>query len=325
MNAAIVGCGLIGQKRAESMPSRVRLVGCFDTDREKRERFAQKYQCCPYESFNQMLQDETISFIIIATQHNVLAELAKECLRSNKSVFLEKPGAIRSKDLRSIAEIARVSGKKLHIGYNHQFHPAIQETTSMALQGEIGSLMYMRARYGHGGRIGYENEWRARKEISGGGELIDQGAHLIEIALKLFGDLKVDYATTPTFFWDMSVEDNVFMILKDENGRVVQLHASCTEWKNLFSLEVYGTKGKIEVNGLGRSYGVETLTVYHMLPKMGPPDTEFYEFRDPDNSWALELEQFTQDIENCTDYSDNLDSSIRVLEIIEEIYTRTER
>jgi predicted dehydrogenase len=185
--------------------------------------------------------------------------------------------------------------------------------------------MFLRGRYGHGGRLGYEKEWRADKSKSGGGELIDQGTHLIDLSIGFLGELKLDYAATPNYFWDMAVEDNVFISLKNVEGNIAFLHASCTEWKNMFSLEIYGKTGKIEISGLGRSYGEETLTFHKMLPEMGPPLTETWSFPEPDDSWALEMSEFVNDLQTGTKYSDNLDSSLEVLRVIGEIYSRTNR
>lgn len=325
MNVAIIGCGLIGRKRAASMPSGVNIIGCFDISQDFARKFALDFKCNVYPNMVDILEDSRVDFVVIATRHDSLASIATSFLQSNKHVFLEKPGAKNSLDLKTAVGEARKRNLKLHVGFNHLFHPAVLKMCSLLESGEIGKLMYLRARYGHGGRVGYENEWRSKKELSGGGELIDQGSHLIHISLKLLGDLKVDYASTPTYFWKMDVEDNAFLVLKDSKSRIAFLHASCTEWKNLFSLEVYGTTGKVEVSGLGRSYGTETLIHYRMLPEMGPPAIETWQFSEPDDSWQLELKEFISDIKNNTRYSDNTESSIKVLELIEEIYERTGR
>jgi predicted dehydrogenase len=307
------------------MPPGVQIIGCFDLSQDARENFARDFRCETYSSLCEVLQDSRVDFLVIATQHDVLNSIALAALESDKHVFLEKPGAIRSADLRSASVIARSRGLKFHIGFNHQFHPAILKMFELIENDAVGEVMFMRARYGHGGRVGYENEWRAKKEISGGGELIDQGSHLIDISLRLFHNLKVEYAATPTYFWKMDVEDNAFLILKDDEGRIAFLHASCTEWKNLFSIEVYGKSGKVEISGLGRSYGLETLTYYQMLPEMGPPLTQIWQFPEFDNSWSLELEQFTSDINDNTDFSNNVATSVKVLELIETIYERSGR
>jgi predicted dehydrogenase len=123
----------------------------------------------------------------------------------------------------------------------------------------------------------------------------------------------------------MAVEDNVFMSLKNIEGNIAFLQASCTEWKNMFSLEIYGKMGKIEISGLGRSYGEETLTFHKMLPEMGPPVTETWSFPEPDDSWEIEMREFINDLQTGTNNSDNLESSLEVLRVIGEIYSRTNR
>ena len=137
--------------------------------------------------------------------------------------------------------------------------------------------MFIRARYGHGARIGYDKEWRANPEISGGGELLDQGSHLIDLSRWFLGNFVNIKGAMNTYYWDMKVDDNAFMILKNKNEKVAFLHVSCTEWKNTFSMEIYGEKGKLEVSGLGGSYGTEKLTFYKMHKKMGPPETFAWE------------------------------------------------
>jgi predicted dehydrogenase len=120
----------------------------------------------------------------------------------------------------------------------------------------------------------------------------------------------------------MAVEDNAFISIKNRKGNIAFLQASCTEWKNMFSLEVYGKTGKIEVSGLGGSYGLEKLAFHKMSPTMGIPNTQYWDFPSDDNSWELEILEFINDIENNTSVSDNLDSSKIVLDIISEIYER---
>ena len=157
--------------------------------------------------------------------------------------------------------------------------------------------MFIRARYGHGGRIGYDKEWRADPAISGGGELIDQGVHLIDLARWFLGDFSEVSGFATTYFWQMPVDDNGFLLLKTPKKQVAFLHASCTEWKNLFSMEIYGKTGKLVIEGLGGSYGVERLHLYKMLPEMGPPETTVWEYPMADNSWQIEFSEFLTDIQ----------------------------
>jgi predicted dehydrogenase len=183
--------------------------------------------------------------------------------------------------------------------------------------------MFLRARYGHGGRLGYEQEWRAQPALSGGGELIDQGVHLIDLARWFLGDFSEVDGFANTYYWDMPVDDNAFMLLKTEDQRTAFLHVSSTEWKNTFSFELYGRNGKLQVDGLGGSYGVERLTWYKMLPEMGPPETDSWEYPMYDNSWQVEMNQFRQDIELGRQPQPGLTDAVAVLQIVESLYDKS--
>jgi len=183
--------------------------------------------------------------------------------------------------------------------------------------------MYVRGRYGHGGRIGYEKEWRADPKQSGGGELLDQGVHLIDLARWFLGDFVEVEGFAHTYYWQMPVEDNGFLLLKTARQQVAFLHASCTEWKNLFSLEIYGRQAKIDITGLGGSYGVERLTLYRMLPEMGPPETIAWEYPQEDQSWKWEFEEFLEDIRLRREPSANLRDAQAVLRVVQSVYRRS--
>ena len=325
MKAAVIGCGLIGKKRALALPSFVELVGCFDEVASVAEAFAIEFNTSIFQSLGDLIDIQELDFVIIATRHDSLHSLAIAALNAGKHVFIEKPGAISYSEFKKVCELARKKNLKMHVGYNHRHHPALKKAYALLNDGSIGKVMFLRGRYGHGGRIGYEREWRADKLKSGGGELIDQGTHLIELSIGFLGVLQLDYAATPNYFWDMEVEDNVFLSLRNKSGNIAFLQASCTEWKNMFSMEIYGQTGKIEISGLGRSYGLETLSFHKMLPEMGPPITETWNFPEPDDSWAEEMGEFLDDLLTGSNKSDNLDSSLEVLRVIGEIYSRTNR
>ena len=325
MRAALIGCGIIGRKRALALPDYVELVGCFDEDITVAKNFAAEFKTTNFSSLSELLEVQDISFVIIATRHDSLHSLGITALNAGKHIFIEKPGAINYLEFKKLCEVARENNLKVHVVYNHRHHPALKKAYELTKAGALGEIMFLRGRYGHGGRLGYEKEWRADKLKAGGGELIDQGTHLIDLSIGFLGELRLDYAATPSYFWNMEVEDNVFMSLKNNAGSIAFLQASCTEWKNMFSLEIYGKTGKIEISGLGRSYGIETLTLHKMLPEMGPPITETWSFPEPDDSWGIEVGQFVNDLQNGANNSDNLDSSLEVLRVIGEIYLRTNR
>ena len=315
---AIVGCGLIGRKRAASLkPGQLRYACDLDPARAAGLPMAGATAITDYA---QALADPAVDAVIIATLNGSLAPIALAAVRAGKHVLLEKPGALNAAQLREVHAAAEKSGARVRLGYNHRFHPALQKARELVEAGALGPMLFLRGRYGHGGRKGYDREWRADPKLSGGGELIDQGVHLIDLAGWFLGEFTTIEGHAATYFWDMPVDDNAFLSLRTAGGQTAWLHVSCTEWKNLFSLELYGRDAKIAIDGLGGSYGPERCTYHKMLPQMGPPETTVFDFPAGDQSWALELAAFQEDIRTGRTPSPGLREGIRTLEIVEHIY-----
>ncbi|MBR0849459.1 Gfo/Idh/MocA family oxidoreductase [Bradyrhizobium diazoefficiens] len=320
VGVAIIGCGAIGRKRAQALGG-ARLVTCADIARERAEQLAAMHPDCKSTAdWKEAVRDPAVSIVIVATLHDMLAEVARGAIAAGKHVLVEKPAARRAAELAGLAEAAAAVGKLVRVGFNHRYHRALQKAHQLVTSGALGPLMFIRARYGHGGRSGYDREWRADPARSGGGELIDQGPHLIDLARWFLGDFAEIDGFAATYFWDMPVDDNGFLLLKTAERKVAFLHASCTEWKNMFSFEIYGRDGKLDVNGLGGSYGTERLTYYKMLPEMGPPETTIWEYPMADNSWETEFGEFLQDIRLQRQPAAGLRDAIEALKIIEKIY-----
>lgn len=320
---AIIGCGLIGRKRAASLPSGALLYTC-DLDASRATDLAKTSPGCqPLTDYKTALADPNVDAVIVATLNAALAPITLAAVEAGKHVLVEKPGALNAAELRPISAASRKTGALVRIGYNHRFHPALQKARELIDAGAVGPLMFMRGRYGHGGRKGYDREWRADHRLSGGGELIDQGVHLIDLAGWFLGAFSTIDGHADTFFWDMKVDDNAFLSLRTPAGQTAWLHVSCSEWKNLFSLEIYGRDGKLAIDGLGGSYGLERLAFYKMLPQMGPPETTIFEYPRGDDSWKLELSTFITDIQQQRSPSPGLEEAIRTLEIVQTIYDKS--
>ena len=320
MNIGIVGCGLIGQKRARALAG-ARLAACADLDPKRAAQLAAQHPgCAAMENWETLIQRPEIGMVVVATAHDSLAAITRAALRNGKHVLVEKPAALKSSELPPVIDEERRSGRHVHVGFNHRYHRAFRKAFELVRAGELGPLMFLRARYGHGGRPGYDREWRATRERSGGGELIDQGIHLVDLARCFLGEFTEVQGYAQTFFWDMDVEDNGFLMLRTPGRQVAFLHASCTEWKNLFSFEIYGKTGKLEISGLGGSYGVERLSWYRMLPEMGPPETTIWEFPMADDSWEKEMREFIDDIGLDRQPSAGLPDALAALQVIEEVY-----
>lgn len=323
IGVAIVGCGLIGKKRALALNG-ARLIICADNDFAKASQLARGFvDCVASDNWRQAINRDDVSMVVVATPHNSLAEIMESAILSGKHVLVEKPAARHVREIRQLVSLSAQLGMLVRVGFNHRYHRAFRRTREIVDSGALGPLMFLRARYGHGGRVGYEKEWRCRPEISGGGEMIDQGVHLIDLARWFLGDFTKTEGYARAFFWDVRVDDNAFMILRTERNQVAFLHASCTEWKNTFSFELYGRDGKLQIDGLGGSYGVERLTWYKMLPEMGPPETTIWEFPMADDSWEMEMSEFLEDIRLGRKPSSSLEDAVAALEIVDNVYRRS--
>ena len=324
---AIIGCGLIGRKRAGALSgiSGAHLALCADVRVELAKALAAEVApgVPATGDWRAAVNHADVDIVIVATTNDALADVARAALEAGKHVLVEKPGARNVAELDTIIETAARCGRLVRVGFNHRYHAALQKAREIVDAGALGDLMFVRGRYGHGGRLGYEKEWRADPKRSGGGELIDQGVHLIDLSRWFLGDFAVVEGFAGTLFWQMPVDDNAFLTLRTATGRTAFLHASCSEWKNLFSLEIYGRDGKLHVNGLGGSYGPETLVHYRMLPQMGPPETTTWEFPGPDRSWALEVGEFLDDISQHREPAAGLAAARAALVVVRTIYERS--
>lgn len=290
----VVGCGLIGGKRAAALAPHDVLVGVVDTDPAASALLARRFgvpSCATAED----LIDRGAQVVVVATPHDQLRRLGEVAIAAGADVLIEKPAGLGVADIDALDSLARREGRLVKVGFNHRFHPAIARAVGEARSGAHGDVLHLRARYGHGGRVGYDREWRADPRHSGGGELIDQGMHLIDISGWALGQPPLHSALLRTQYWDTPVDDNAALILGDGDSRTgawAMLHATWTEWKNMFSLEIYCRTGKLQVDGLAASYGRQRLQVFKMRPEMGPPDVETVEYPHGDESWQAEWEHF---------------------------------
>ena len=321
MKIGIIGCGLIGNKRANSVEKSDSVSYVYDIDEKRAKKLSANTGAKIAVSENQIFNSD-VDAVFISTTHDLLAKLSLQAIKNGKHVLVEKPGACSSKDLKKIIDLSKKHNVKVKVGFNHRFHPAIFKAHQIITKKKSEDILFIRGRYGHGGRIGYEKEWRCDKKVSGGGELLDQGSHLIDLSLWFMGDLKTDYKSLPTYFWDTNVEDNCFLSLKNKKNNIAWLHASWTEWKNTFSFEIYTKKTKLMITGLGGSYGKEKLYVYKMLSKMGLPNVKEFEFGPEDISWKNEYINFKKSIYKSVNLCGDASDAYKVLKLVENIYKK---
>lgn len=318
----VVGCGLIGRRRAQAAAAHPRsyLHAVMDRDPAVARHVAAD-RCRVVSDWRDGLASPDIDVVVVATPNGALAEVATAALTAGKHVLMEKPMGRTLAEARAIAAAALASDRILRVGFNHRHHPAIRRAAELVHSGALGRLITLRARYGHGGRPGLEHEWRSDPAQAGGGELMDQGVHLADLFHWLAGMPTDVFAVTQTAVWPIRpLEDNAYAVLRFADGAVGQLHVSMTQWRNLFSLEVYGEAGAVIVDGLGGSYGVERLTRVFRAFEGGPPAVEEERFDGDDASWAAEWAAFIAAVETGRPRDAGPEDGVAAMTITDALY-----
>lgn len=321
-----MGCGLIGARRARiARESGDRVVVVGDTNPDRARHVAQDMGC-EWSTDWRAITRADLDAVVVATSNDWLAPVTVEALTHRKHVLVEKPMARNLAEARTvIAALESNSGLVLKAGFNHRFHPAVLRAHELYEQGAIGEVLFLRGRYGHGGRPGYEREWRADVNVSGGGELLDQGVHLIDLFNWFVPDLEEAFGYTAAYVWKSAAhvrpaEDNAFAMFRGARGQTASLHVSWTQWKNLFSLEVFGRTGYLLIEGLGGSYGIERLVIGRRRMEGGVPQEESIEYSGPDGSWAAEWREFRRAIEHGAQPIGSGRDGLKALQVIDAVY-----
>lgn len=300
MNVAIIGAGRIGFKRAQALRKfeNCQLVVVADVDRAAAESLAKEFGGDVETDWERVVDRNDVDVVVVSTYNKYLAPISLAAIKNRKHVLCEKPLGRNVRESCEIYESAKSKNVVLKTGFNHRYHPAIAKAKELLVEGRIGKICFLRCRYGHGGRPGYDEEWRANKNLCGGGELLDQGVHVVDLFRYYAGDFTDAFGYTPTYFWNMDVEDNAFAFFRNKGGIVASMHTSWTQWKNLFSFEVFGCDGYLVIEGLGGSYGTETLRIARRRLESGTPDEDILEFPGPDISWKKEWAEFISAIDS---------------------------
>ncbi len=292
MNVGIIGCGLIGNKRALSLSSKDKLISVCDIDKKKAKTLARKTGSIFQENYKDLINNNEIEVIIISTPNYMIKEIALNALKNGKHVLSEKPLGKNYIESSEIEECAIKNNRMIYTGFNHRFHPSIIKAQKIISNGDIGKVIHIHGNYGHGGRPGMENEWRSFKKYSGGGELLDQGVHLIDLSILFQGAPEKVYGVTNNLVWDIEVEDSSSFILFNKDNTHSLLSVGWVYWKNKFEMTIYGDLGYISLIGLGGSYGPEKLIFGKRNIKGGKPDIRKFYFNNKDLSWKKEWKYF---------------------------------
>ena len=277
---------------------------------------------------------EECDAVFVCTPNNVTADLCIEGLRHCGSVFCEKPPGRNWDDFCRIAEAAaNTPGHTLVFGFNHRLHPSVQAAKALIGEGGLGDVLYIKGTYGKSGGTHYRENWRNNPEVSGGGILLDQGIHLLDLFYLFVSPLTVVDAVLIDSFWGCGVEDNAFVLLRSEQGVPVFLHSSATLWKHTFRLEIGCRNGYLVASGLlskTGSYGHEQLVIGKRQFEdealaLGNPREEIIHF-DRDESWDKEVHEFISAVtERRPTTHGTLEDARRGMQVIRDVYSVAER
>ncbi len=327
MKVALIGAGGIGKEWSRALlgGAEAKIVVVADIDGAKAKERGVELGCAHVTDWREAATGD-VEAAIVAVPHAELAPITRGFLEAGKHVLCEKPGGISSKEVFSNIQLAQEKSLVYMPGFNHRYHAGYLEAKRRFDAGEIGELMFIRARYGFGGRKEYEKEWRFKKEVSGGGELLDQGVHMIDMARWFMGDVADVSGFAENMFWGGEVEDNGFALLRNVNRKVAQIHVSWTNWEWVHSFEIFGTKGYLIIDGLDSRYrGPERLTVGLADPRSGSfPKEEIIRYTDErkEDSLRREADAFVHAIEKGSRTIPTGGDAAAALEIVEKIYAQ---
>jgi len=328
LNIAIIGMGKMGRIRKQTIDAHSGCKVCAICDFN--EAVAQEFPEIPFDKDWQAILDRRPDAVMVCTYNNAIPEVVCAALERGIHTFSEKPPGRCVEDVRRMMQAEEnAKNRVLKFGFNHRFHYGVMEAKAIVDSGRYGRLLWARGIYGKAGGMTFENSWRSDKDLAGGGILLDQGIHMVDLLRYFMGDFAEVQSYVQNCYWKGTpLEDNVFALLKTNYGRVAMLHSSATHWKHKFSLDLFMEDGYICINGIlssTRSYGDESITFARkqfedQATAMGKPREEIIYF-DRDDSWKFELDEFYQCIQgkNSVSVGTSLDA-LRVMELLEMIY-----
>jgi predicted dehydrogenase len=326
LRAGIVGFGYMGEIRRRNVDDHpdLTLVGVV----EPRMTDGAKHRIDIYPTYQDLIAQQ-LDVVFVCTPNHLTPQVAVYALERGCHVFAEKPPGCTVEDIERIRSAERANPElKLIFGFNHRHHPGITEAKAIVDSGTLGKIVYLRGAYGKSGGEGFEQGWRNDPAMAGGGILLDQGIHMLDLFRFFCGDFDEISGMIATNYWDIPGEDNAFLIMRNAAGQMASLHSSATSWKHTFRLEIGLERGYLTVSGLlskTGSYGRETLLIGRRPTRgeavaLGNPREEMT-YYDADPSWDLQVQHFVECIRQGTPVADSTSlDALRVMEIVHRVY-----
>lgn len=300
LKVGIAGYGVVGQRRRQVIDQHPHLktIAVCDQRLGGEGAFADGVRF--YTHYRRLLEEELDAlFVCLTNDLNPSVTIAG--LEKNLHVFCEKPPG------RDVADIARViaceakhPGRKLKYGFNHRYHDSVRDALRIAQSGDLGEVINLRGVYGKSKLITFgQTSWRTKRKSAGGGVLLDQGIHMVDLLRLFAGEFEQVHSFIANDFWHHDVEDNAYALMRTRDGKVAMLHSSATQWRHQFNLEIAFQRGSLTLSGIlsgSKSYGDETMTVAWAAEDETSEPKEQVTHYTHDPSWADEIAEFAQAI-----------------------------
>ena len=326
IKVGIAGFGIVGKKRYSCLKNdkQFEVIGICDKENSNlSSKLIGKVK--KFKNYIDLFS-LNLDAILICLSNDMAAEVTIAALNKNIHVFCEKPPAV---NLSQMHKIIRLKNKKINVklmyGFNHRFHDSIQEALKIIKSKKLGYIINLKGTYGKSKLITFDQtNWRTDRNIAGGGILLDQGIHLIDL-IRLFGGDVLDVKSfILNNFWKHNVEDNAYAILKHKKNVVSMIHSSATQWKHKFILEINLTKGSLILEGIlssSKSYGEEKLKIIKHNPKLKYNNfkSKIINYKN-DPSWSRELSNFGKAINRNKSIYSNVYDAYKTFKIVFDIY-----
>jgi predicted dehydrogenase len=302
LKVGITGYGIVGKRRHDVIKQNPDMYVAAVCDRKFNGHGKLDDGVSYYDNYKALLENEALDALIICMTNDIAPEVTMAGLNSGRHVFCEKPPGRSVQDIKNVIKVeARYPKLKLMYGFNHRHHYSVKDALAVINSGEMGGLINLRGVYGKSKVVTFNQDtWRTKKEIAGGGVLLDQGIHIVDLMRLFAGEFTQVYSFVSNSYWGYDVEDNAYALMRTDNGVVGMLHSSATEWRHRFSLEINLEKGSINLEGIlssTKSYGAETMTLVWANPDEdnGDPREQMTRYN-KDPSWSLEMAAFADSV-----------------------------
>lgn len=326
LRVGIAGYGIVGKRRRHFIDAHPAFTTVAVCDRTFTEEGTMADGVRYYRDSHRLLDAEKLDVLFVCLTNDVAAEVTMAGLRQGLHVFCEKPPGRDVADIRAVIDVeSQHPGLRLKYGFNHRYHDSVRDALALVRSGNMGDLIDMKGVYGKSAIISFgQSDWRSKRAIAGGGILLDQGIHMVDL-MRLFGGEFVDvHAFVSNRAWGHDIEDNAYALMRTKDGAVAMLHSSATQWRHRFQLDITLEKGSLILSGIlsgSKSYGAETLTVAWACDNgAGDPREQTTRYNN-DPSWADEIADFADAIARDRPISEgSSDDALKTMALVYKIY-----